>query len=116
MKQKEVPPPLDRESLEKLTPDKLVEMVLKLQELILKQSETIDRLKNSLQTDSKTSSKPPSSDLLKKPEQLKEEEKKTGRRPGGQKGHEGKTRIGLGRIDRYESLTASQCSHCGSRE
>jgi predicted Zn-dependent protease len=54
MKQKEVPPPIDRESLEKLTPEKLVEMVLKLQELILKQSETIDRLKNSLHTDSKT--------------------------------------------------------------
>jgi hypothetical protein len=33
MKQKEPPPLLDRESLKNLTPEQLVEMVLKLQEL-----------------------------------------------------------------------------------
>lgn len=35
-KKKEVPQQLGRESLEKLAPDKLVDMVLKLQELVLK--------------------------------------------------------------------------------
>ncbi|MGV2390061.1 MAG UNVERIFIED_CONTAM: hypothetical protein LVR29_22795 [Microcystis novacekii LVE1205-3] len=45
MKQKEPPPLLDRESLKNLTPEQLVEMVLKLQELVVKQGETIEKLK-----------------------------------------------------------------------
>lgn len=114
MKQKEPPPLLDRESLKNLTPEQLVEMVLKLQELVVKQGETIEKLKGNLDKDSKTSSKPPSTDLLRKPEKAKEGEKKEGRRPGGQKGHEGKTRQGFGRIDRTESVKAEKCPHCGS--
>jgi len=114
MKDKEPHQPLDREILENLTPEKLVEMVLRLQKLVLKQSETIEKLKGYLDKDSKTSSKPPSTDLLRRPEKAKEEEKKEGRRPGGQKGHEGKTRKGFGRIDRSESLKAEKCQHCGS--
>jgi transposase len=114
MKQKEPPPLLDRESLKNLTPEQLVEMVLKLQELVVKQGETIEKLKGNLDKDSKTSSKPPSTDLLRKPEKAKEGEKKDGRSPGGQKGHEGKTRQGFGRIDRTESVKAEKCPHCGS--
>ena len=112
MQKKEVPQQLGRESLEKLAPDKLVDMVLKLQELVLKQKETIEKLKSYLEKDSKTSSKPPSSDLLKKSEKGKEEVEKA-RRPGGQKGHEGKTRKGFGRIDRIESLKIEKCLVCG---
>ncbi|MBC1198193.1 hypothetical protein H0901_23910 [Microcystis aeruginosa BLCCF158] len=37
---------LDRESLKNLTPEQLVEMVLKLQELVVKQGETIEKLGN----------------------------------------------------------------------
>lgn len=114
MKQKEPHQLLDRESLKKLTPEQLVEMVLKLQELVVKQGETIEKLKGNLDKDSKTSSKPPSTDLLRKPEKAKEGEKKEGRGPGGQKGHEGKTRKGFGRIDRSESIKAEKCPHCGS--
>ena len=113
MKKKEVPEQLDRETLEKLTPEKLVDMVLRLQELVLKQNETIEQLKSYLEKDSKTSSKPPSSDLLKKSEKGKEETEKA-RRPGGQKGHEGKTRKGFGRIDRIEKLKIEKCLVCGS--
>jgi hypothetical protein len=57
--------------------------------------------------DSQTSSKPPSSDLLKKSEKKKETGKKK-RKPGGQPGHEGKTRKGFGRVDRIEILKAEQ--------
>ena len=112
MEKKEAPQQLDRENLEKLPPEKLVEMVLKLQELVLKQNETIARLQAYLGKDSKTSSKPPSSDLLKKSEKGKEEVEKA-RRPGGQKGHEGKTRKGFGRIDRIESVKIEKCLVCG---
>lgn len=112
MKKKVVPQQLDRENLEKMPLEKLVETVLKLQELILKQNETIARLQGYLEKDSKTSSKPPSSDLLKKSEKVKDEVEKE-RRPGGQKGHQGKTRKGFGRIDRIESLKIEKCAVCG---
>jgi transposase len=112
MKKKEALEKLDRENLEKLPPEKLVDMVLRLQELLLKQNETIEKLKSYLEKDSKTSSKPPSSDLLTKSEKSKEEVEKA-RRPGGQKGHEGKTRKGFGRIDRIESLKLEKCQICG---
>lgn len=81
MKQKEPQQLLDRESLKNLTPEQLVEMVLKLQELVVKQGETIEKLKGHLDKDSKTSSKPPSTDWLRKPEKVKEGEKKEGRSP-----------------------------------
>jgi transposase len=37
----------------------------------------------------------------------------TKRKPGGQPGHQGKTRKGFGRVDRIELLRPQQCSHCG---
>jgi transposase len=83
MKKKDPPEPLNRESLEKLPPAQLVEIVLRLQELILKQGETIERLKILVEKDNTTSSKPPSTDIIKKSEKPKEQEKKEGRRPGG---------------------------------
>jgi transposase len=112
MKKKEALEPLDRETLEQLTSEKLVDMVLRLQELVFKQNETIEKLKTYLARDSKTSSKPPSSDLLQKSEKAQEATEKTGR-PGGQKGHKGKTRKGFGRIDRIEKLQLEQCRVCG---
>jgi len=48
MKQKEPQQLLDRESLKNLTPEQLVEMVLKLQKLVVKQGETIEKLKGNL--------------------------------------------------------------------
>lgn len=115
MKEKDAALRLERESLEKMAPGELVEIILKLQESVLKQSEIIEKLKNHLDKDSKTSSKPPSTDLLKKPEK-RQEEKKEGKRPGGQKGHQGKTRKGFGRIDRSEIILAGQCGECGSKQ
>ncbi|NEO41047.1 MAG: hypothetical protein F6J90_33875 [Moorea sp. SIOASIH] len=53
--------------------------------------------------DSQTSSKPPSSDLLKKSEKKpslpSESNTSAKRKPGGQPGHKGKTRKGFGRVD-----------------
>ncbi|MGA1130982.1 MAG: IS66 family transposase [Prochlorotrichaceae cyanobacterium] len=114
MKEKEPPQKRDRENLEKLTHQELVEMVLTCQELISKQNEVIERLKSYLGKDSTTSSKPPSSDLPKRPEKAKEEKTTQGRRPDGQKGHPGKTRKGFDRVDRSEFLPATKCNSCGS--
>ena len=114
MKEKDLPQKRDRESLEKLTHQELVDTVLVCQELISKQNEILERLQSYLGKDSKTSSKPPSSDLLQRPEKPQQEKPAPGRRPGGQKGHQGKTRKGFGRVDRYELLPATKCNYCGS--
>lgn len=57
---------------------------------------------------SQISSKPPSTDLLRKSEKEKEvtleEKEKRKRKPGGQPGHQGKTRKGFNRVERYEIL------------
>lgn len=67
--------------------------------------------------DSKTSSKPPSGDILKKSEKKKPEDSQElncpKRKPGGQPGHQGKTRKGFGRIDRFEILRPEFCICCG---
>lgn len=38
------------------------------------------------------------------------------RKPGGQPGHEGKTRKGFKRIDRYQILRPQECPVCGGHE
>ncbi len=68
--------------------------------------------------DSQTSSKPPSTDLLKKPEKAKtspstDPSSSTKRKPGGQPGHQGKTRKGFSRTDRIQILQPIKCSKCG---
>jgi len=65
----------------------------------------VNQLKVSQNLDSQTSSKPPSTDLLKKPEKKAPTDPLTAteapkRKPGGQPGHVGKTRKGFGRVDR----------------
>ena len=100
----------NEEELYQLTKEQLVEIIKTLQS-------EIARLKESLNLDSITSSKPPSQDLLKKSEKKKPElatdEKQPKRKPGGQPGHEGKTRKGFGRVDRIEFLRPETCPSCG---
>lgn len=115
---------LDRESLSQLSSKELVNIIIEqaeiiqgLQKIIVELKQEIEQLKVSRDSDSKTSSKPPSADLLKKPEKKKSEnETQTDspkRKPGGQPGHEGKTRKGFGRVDRWEILRPKYCSCCG---
>ncbi len=88
-------------------------------EIIKALQEEVARLKQSLKIDSKTSSKPPSGDIYKKSENKKappqEESNNPKRKPGGQPGHQGKTRKGFGRVDRYEILRPLNCVCCGNK-
>ena len=123
----DLPEKLDRESLCQLSKEELVDIIIE-QAIVTKQLQgTITELKQEIQRlvvsrnlDSKTSSKPPSSDLLKKSENKKaESESQTNdrkRKPGGQLGHTGKTRKGFGRVDRYEVLRPQVCLACGHTE
>ena len=69
-------------------------------------------MKRKLGLDSSTSSKPPSSDgLRKKPVSLREPSGKTS---GGQPGHKGDTLKRVADPDRIVDHEASACRHCGA--
>ncbi|BAZ08726.1 transposase IS66 [Calothrix sp. NIES-4071] len=121
---KHQPLELNRESLLQLSQGQLVDMVIeqaksieKLSTVITELEVEVQRLKVGRDLDSKTSSKPPSGDILKKSEQKQDpdnqEESAPKRKPGGQPGHPGKTRKGFGRVDRFEILRPEVCSCCG---
>lgn len=116
----EANPYLKADEVHQLSKEELVEIILAQQSLIEQLDKRIEKLELSLNLDSQDSSKPPSTDLLKKSEKETEasaqEKKSRKRQPGGQPGHQGKTRKGFGRVDRYEILKPSVCAQCGSRE
>ncbi len=88
--------PTDPESLSQLSKSELVQLIISQQKIIEKLRQEIAKLKISRDLDSQTSSKPPSTDLLKKSEkesQQTEAQEKSKRKPGGQPGHPGKTRL-----------------------
>lgn len=108
------------ESLKQLPVERLIALILQQQKVIAALQQEIERLKITVATDSQTSSKPPSTDLLKKPTTAKQPASPTAsdlpqRKPGGQPGHEGKTRKGFGRVDRIEILQPTLCNYCGSQ-
>lgn len=104
----------NQEQLNQLSKKELVEVILAQQKIIEELKIEIEKLKISRNLDSKISSKPPSSDLLAKPEKKdKSSGKKPKKSPGGQLGHQGKTRKGFGRVDRYEILKVKNCLSCG---
>ena len=97
-----------------------MEIILRQQEVIQQLVEEVERLKTNATSDSRSSSKPPSSDLHKRSEKspmTDESEAVEGkRRPGGQPGHKGKTRKGFGRVDRHEVVRPQLCPECGGQE
>lgn len=104
-----------QEALEKAQKSELIALVVdlttqveKLVEIIEKQSETIQALEDKLAKDSKNSSKPPSSDGLKK-RRTCSLRKKEGRNPGGQPGHEGAT---LQMVETPDHVVAHQLTVC----
>ena len=125
--EKNLPLKLDRETLGQLGTEQLVDIIIeqaivaeKLNSRILELEQFVEKLKLSRDLDSKTSSKPPSGDILKKselkPEDNNEDSQTTKRRPGGQPGHVGKTRKGFGRVDRFEILRPQFCHCCGQTD
>jgi transposase len=83
-----VSPDLEHQQLEKLETASLIELILALQEQLAEQRVLIQALRDQLAKDSHNSSKPPSSDGLKKPRTRSL--RPTGQRPrGGQPGHKG---------------------------
>ena len=87
------PPQFERAALEQMSQSVLVDVILRQQESIQELFEEVARLKGIINRNSSDSSKPPSSDFLKKSEIAKAEIADSGKRKaGGQPGHRGATR------------------------
>jgi transposase len=113
-------PNLDRRQLEQLEPETLITIVLEmqqqlqqLQQLAAEQAALIQSLRDQLAKNSGNSGKPPSSDGLKKarPQNLRQ---KSGRRPGGQKGHPGQTLKLVAEPDHTQLHPVTVCSNCAA--
>src|SRR5262245_44965102 len=92
-------------------PDAVFAVFTALQEQIDTLKTEVKALRDRLDTDSHNSSKPPSSDgLAKKPISLRS---KTGRKPGGQKGHHGHTLSFSENPDEIVVHTPVGCACCG---
>ena len=117
MKKPEAEPQQKKTAIEQLSQAELVEMVVGLKKIIEELQEKLAIANGKGRTNSKTSSQPPALDLIQKSEKAKEkEEEEQKKKPGGQPGHQGKTRQGFGRVDRYEISQPERCQWCGSSE
>ena len=73
----------------------------------------IEKLESQLAKNSHNSSKPPSSDGLKKKKRTKSQRKKSGKKTGGQKGHKGKNLKMSDSPDETIKLPVNTCTCCG---
>jgi transposase len=107
-----------RNELEQMEKSTLVEMVLglkshvqELEAIVLKQAEALQALQDQVAKNSRNSGKPPSSDGLQKPGRRNLREQ-TGRKAGGQPGHEGQTLQMVEEPTHREVHVLNHCPHC----
>ena len=103
---------LDREALVSII-QVLRQQVQELGKIVAEQAAVIQSLHDQLAKHSRNSSKPPSSDGLKKP-RTRSLRRKTGRRSGGQKGHKGHTLKKVEQPDHIQVHKVLVCPHCAA--
>jgi transposase len=101
-------------ALARTNPEALVDYVLSLEEQIRRLEARVTELEARLAQNSRNSSRPPSSDGLRKPP-LRSLRGNSGRKPGGQPGHPGHTLQAVAQPDHVEvhALTRCPCGQCG---
>ena len=103
----------EREQLRQLDKEQLIDIILELREMVKRLTARIEFLEGQLAKHSGNSSKPPSSDGLKKPSPKSQRE--TGKRQsGGQPGHKGETLEAVAQPDevvRYRLEACPDCQH-----
>ena len=103
---------LDQEALVSII-QALRQRMQELEKTVAEQAAVIQSLHDQSAKDSRNSSKPPSSDGLKKP-RTRSLRKKSGRRSGGQKGHKGHTLKMVEGPDHIEVHQISTCPNCAT--
>lgn len=110
----------DRSRLEKLDKEALIAIVLtlqqqvrQLQQVVDEQAAIIQAIRDQLSKNSCNSSKPPSSDGLRKP-RTRNLRQKTGWRSGGQKGHPGHTLKMVKKPDHVQPHPVTRCPNCAA--
>lgn len=96
-----------------LSKEALIDIIMELQQMVKAQNVEIQSLRNQLAKNSQNSSKPPSSDGLKKP-RTQSLRKKSGRNSGGQQGHKGHTLKMVEEPNHVEVHEVSTCPHCAT--
>lgn len=93
-------------------PEAVVSLVEYLQDEMDNLSSRVQALEVQNKKNSRNSSKPPSSDGMRKPP--KQSRKPSGKKPGGQEGHKGSTLKMVEKPDWIIEHRLSVCNHCGS--
>jgi len=96
----------------KTNPEVLVDIILSLQEQVKMLTQRVSKLEEQINKNSRNSSKPPSSDGMKKPKP-KSLRKRSGKKRGGQKGHKGHHLEKAEKPDHIIPLTVTSCP-CGA--
>ncbi|HPM35360.1 MAG TPA: IS66 family transposase [Spirochaetota bacterium] len=96
----------DAEKIYDLGKDAVVDLILQL-------VDRIEKLEAQLKKDSHNSSKPPSSDGLRKKPKTRSSRRQTGKKTGGQEGHKGKTLEMSESPDKIIRLSSNKCACCG---
>lgn len=97
----------------KTNPEAIADIVLALQEQVQILTQRVKQLEEQINKNSRNSSKPPSSDGLKKPKPApKSLRKRSGKKRGGQKGHKGHTLEKAEEPDQVIPLSVTSCSCC----
>ena len=97
---------MNKEELMKLEKEEIISVLFA---IIQQQAKKIAELEARLNQNSKNSSKPPSSDGLNKPKSLR---KASGKKAGGQEGHEGSGLKLMNKPDSYVLHEPENCVHC----
>ena len=101
-----------KEAYDRLEPQdqKWVDSMVTLVEQLLSR---VEALEAQLAKNSRNSSKPPSSDGLRKPPQTRSNRTPSGKKPGGQSGHEGASLSQVENPDKVFRHTVCHCGKCG---